>query len=46
MAIARVKSERVGATEVLDKIDTKKIKAGIWNPNVRFKHSYTRIPPG
>lgn len=32
LAIARVKSERVGATEVLDKMDTKKLLAGIFNP--------------
>ncbi|USW58134.1 Putative major facilitator superfamily, MFS transporter superfamily [Septoria linicola] len=34
LAIARVKSERVGATEVLDKIDNKKIFRGIFNPVV------------
>ncbi|KAL2786079.1 major facilitator superfamily domain-containing protein [Aspergillus keveii] len=32
LAIARIKSERVGTTEVLDKIDTKKLKRGIFNP--------------
>ena len=32
LAIARVKSERVGATEVLDKIDTKKVLRGIFSP--------------
>lgn len=32
LAINRVKSERVGATEVLDKMDTKKLLAGIFNP--------------
>ncbi|KAK4500869.1 hypothetical protein PRZ48_009061 [Zasmidium cellare] len=32
LAIARVKSERVGTTMVLDKIDKKKILAGIFNP--------------
>lgn len=32
LAIARVKSERVGATEVLDKIDKKKILRGIFSP--------------
>ncbi|KAF9256275.1 MFS general substrate transporter [Marasmius fiardii PR-910] len=32
LAILRVKSERVGQTEVLDKIDTKKILRGIFNP--------------
>lgn len=32
LAIARVKSERVGATMVLDHIDTKKILLGIFNP--------------
>jgi MFS family permease len=32
LAIARVKSERVGATEVLDKIDTPKILRGIFSP--------------
>lgn len=32
LAIARVKSERVGQTEVLDKFDTKKIMRGILNP--------------
>lgn len=34
IAIARVKSEHVGTTEVLDRIDTAKIKAGMLNPNV------------
>ncbi|PSN71387.1 putative MFS transporter [Corynespora cassiicola Philippines] len=33
LAIARVKSERVGQTEVLDKLDTKKTWRGIANPN-------------
>ncbi|KAB2580088.1 putative mfs transporter protein [Lasiodiplodia theobromae] len=32
LAIARVKSERVGATEVLDKMDTTKILRGIFSP--------------
>ncbi|KAH7169914.1 major facilitator superfamily domain-containing protein [Dactylonectria macrodidyma] len=32
LAIARVKSERVGTTEVLDKLNSKKVLAGIWNP--------------
>ncbi|KAF2834645.1 putative MFS transporter [Patellaria atrata CBS 101060] len=32
LAIARIKSERVGASEVLDKIDTKKTMLGIFNP--------------
>jgi len=32
LAIARVKSERVAATEVLDKIDTPKVMRGIFNP--------------
>lgn len=32
LVIARVKSERVGATEVLDKIDTHKLLRGIFNP--------------
>lgn len=32
LAIARVKSERVGATEVLDKMDTAKILRGIFSP--------------
>lgn len=36
IAIARVKSEHVGVTQVLDKIDTKKVKAGILNPTVRL----------
>lgn len=34
LAIARVKSERVGATEVLDKMDSKKLMRGIFNPVV------------
>ncbi|KAK6439326.1 hypothetical protein LTR95_004471 [Oleoguttula sp. CCFEE 5521] len=32
LAIARVKSERVGTTEVLDKIDTAKMLKGIFSP--------------
>jgi MFS family permease len=32
LAIARVKSERVGTTEVLDKMDTTKLMRGIFNP--------------
>jgi MFS family permease len=32
LAIARVKSERVATTDVLDKIDTKKILRGIFSP--------------
>lgn len=32
LAIARIKSERVGATEVLDKLDTPKIIKGIFSP--------------
>ncbi|KAF7893379.1 uncharacterized protein EAF02_000917 [Botrytis sinoallii] len=32
LAIARVKSERVGATEVLDAFDTKKVLRGIFSP--------------
>lgn len=32
LAISRVKSERVGATEVLDKFDRKKVFAGIFSP--------------
>jgi MFS family permease len=32
LAIARVKSERVGATEVLDKLDVPKILRGIFSP--------------
>ena len=32
LAVARVKSERVGTTEVLDKIDTRKILRGITSP--------------
>ncbi|KAJ2895954.1 hypothetical protein MKZ38_006000 [Zalerion maritima] len=34
LALARVKSERVGQTEVLDKMDKKKLKRGIFNPVV------------
>jgi Na+/melibiose symporter-like transporter len=34
LAIARVKSERVGQNEVLDKLDTKKTLRGIFNPVV------------
>ncbi|KAH7128704.1 retrograde regulation protein 2 [Dendryphion nanum] len=34
LAIARVKSERVATTEVLDKIDWKKTMTGIFNPTV------------
>lgn len=34
IAIARIKSERVGTTEVLDKIDSKKVMRGIFNPIV------------
>ncbi|CAE7028183.1 hypothetical protein CFE70_004052 [Pyrenophora teres f. teres 0-1] len=34
LAIARVKSERVGQTDVLDKLDTKKTLRGIFNPVV------------
>lgn len=33
LAIERVRSERVGTTELLDKIDTKKTLRGILNPN-------------
>lgn len=33
IAIARVKSENVGATEVLDTLDKPKILRGIFNPN-------------
>lgn len=33
LAIARVKSENVGTTEVLDKLDVPKILRGIFNPN-------------
>lgn len=36
LAIARVKSERVGQTEIVDKMDAKKLKAGIFNPVVFF----------
>lgn len=32
LAIARVKSERVGATEVLDRMDKKKLMRGIFSP--------------
>ncbi|KAF1815047.1 putative MFS transporter [Eremomyces bilateralis CBS 781.70] len=32
LAIARVKSERVGTTEVLEKLDTKKLIKGIFSP--------------
>ncbi|KAJ4150416.1 hypothetical protein LMH87_011168 [Akanthomyces muscarius] len=32
LAIARVRSERIGSTQVLDRIDTKKLKRGIFNP--------------
>lgn len=32
LAIARIKSERVGVTEVLDKLDTPKIIKGIFSP--------------
>lgn len=32
LAISRVKSERVGATEVLDKFSSKKAMRGVWNP--------------
>jgi hypothetical protein len=32
LAIARIKSERVGSTEVLDKVDTPKIIKGIFSP--------------
>ena len=34
LAIARVKSERVGSTEVLDKIDFPKLKKGLMSPVV------------
>ena len=34
LALNRLKSERVGATEVLDKMDKKKVVRGIWNPVV------------
>jgi MFS family permease len=34
LALNRLKSERVGATEVLDKMDKKKLVRGIWNPVV------------
>ena len=34
LAIARIKSERVGTTEVLDKMDSKKLVRGIFNPVV------------
>lgn len=36
LAIARVKSERIGQTEIIDKMDAKKLKAGIFNPVVFF----------
>lgn len=36
LAIARVKSERVGATEILDKLDMPKILRGIINPVTFF----------
>lgn len=36
LAIARVKSERVGQTEIIDKMDAKKLKRGIFNPVVFF----------
>ncbi|TQN69430.1 putative transporter [Colletotrichum shisoi] len=32
LCVARVKSERVGATEVIDKIDKTKLKRGMFNP--------------
>ena len=32
LAIARVKSERVAATEVLDKLDWAKLRRGIFSP--------------
>ncbi|EME38051.1 hypothetical protein DOTSEDRAFT_141234 [Dothistroma septosporum NZE10] len=32
LAIARIKSERIGTTDVLDKIDKKKLLSGIFNP--------------
>ena len=34
LALNRLKSERVGATEVLDKMDKKKVVRGIWKPFV------------
>ncbi|KAH7072637.1 putative MFS transporter [Paraphoma chrysanthemicola] len=34
LALNRLKSERVGATEVLDRMDKKKLVRGIWNPVV------------
>lgn len=34
LALNRLKSERVGATEVLDKMDRTKVIKGIWNPVV------------
>lgn len=34
LAIARVKSERVAQTAVLDKVDSRKIWLGFWNPAV------------
>lgn len=33
LAIARVKSENVGTTEIIDKLDVPKIMRGIFNPN-------------
>lgn len=32
LALARVRSERIGTTQVIDGIDTKKLKRGIFNP--------------
>lgn len=32
LAIARIQSERIGITQVLDSIDTKKMRRGIFNP--------------
>ncbi|OAQ99677.1 hypothetical protein LLEC1_05216 [Akanthomyces lecanii] len=32
LAMARVRSERIGSTQVLDRIDTEKLKRGIFNP--------------
>ncbi|KAJ6781399.1 hypothetical protein PWT90_02236 [Aphanocladium album] len=32
LAIARIRSERIGSTQVLDRIDVKKMKRGIFNP--------------
>jgi len=34
IAIARVKSENVGSTEVLDRMDVPKIRHGMLSPNV------------